>query len=376
ETRAPVPIQAEEGVASLPFLRRFAAEHGWAERLSPYGPPCFFLPDGGVISYEPGGQVELSAAPFASLSALVASLRGAVLPLRAAAREEGIELLTGGIDPQTPVEEVPLQLTGKRYGAMAEYLAGIGRFGARMMRQTASLQVNLDWEGDAPLRWRVLNAAAPYLTAIFANSPVYAGAPTEHRSFRAHAWRELDPSRTGIFSGREDAVAEYLSFALRAPAILRGRDAGGEHLPAGEWIARGELSMEEWRTHLTTLFPEVRPKGFAEVRSIDGQDPEWYAAPLVLLAGIVHHPATLAAAGELLGEPDAELLRRGGQAGLGDAQIARTARDLFELALRGAAGLGEDFVAPGDLESAREFFDRYTRRGLSPADDAHQAVCC
>jgi glutamate--cysteine ligase len=371
-TRAPAPVVAPEGPATLPLLRRHAHRHGWTEKFSAYGPPCFVLPDGGVVSYEPGGQVELSAAPFASASALLKSLRGAVLPLVAAAREEGIELLAVGIDPHNPVEAVPLQLRGARYGRMAEYLAGLGPHGARMMRQTASIQVNLDWAG-APLDvWRVLNAAAPYLTAIFANSPVYAGVPTGHRSARAHAWRELDPARTGAFRGSADPVREYLDFALRAPAILKPWP-GGEARAAGEWIARGEMPEEEWRTHLTTLFPEVRPKGYAEVRSIDMLDAEWWAAPLALLAGITYDPAARRAAAELLGEPEPELLRRAGRVGLGDPEIARVAADLLAVGLEGAAALGEGFLAPADLEAAREFGERYTRRGLAPADDASPA---
>ncbi len=373
DSRAPAPMVAPEGPATLPFLRRHAARQGWTERSSAYGPPCFVLPDGGVVSYEPGGQVELSAPPFGSVGALLDSLRGAVLPLRAAAGEEGIELLSVGIDPHNPVERAPLQLCGPRYGRMAEYFATIGPNGARMMRQTASMQVNLDWPEDPLVAWRVLNAAAPYLTAIFANSPVYHGAPTEHRSVRAHTWRELDPARTGAFHCAGDPVAEYLAFALDAPAMLKPGPSEPVRT-AAEWIERGEFTEEDWRTHLTTLFPEVRPKGFAEVRSVDALDPEWWAAPLVLLSGISRALRGMRAAADLLGVPDPALLRRAGRVGLSDPEIARVARDLFEIGLEGAASLGEAYVPPANLETAREFFERYTRRGLAPADDACPAV--
>ncbi|HEX2189062.1 MAG TPA: glutamate-cysteine ligase family protein [Longimicrobiaceae bacterium] len=373
DTRAPAPIVAPEGPATLPLLRRHAARHGWTERGSPYGPPCFVLPDGGVVSWEPGGQVELSAPPFASASELLSSLRSAMVPLRAAAREEGIELLALGIDPVNPAEAVPLQLRGARYLRMAEHFARLGPDGARMMRQTASVQVNLDWPADPLPLWRLLNAAAPYLTATFANSPVYAGAHTGHRSTRAHAWRGLDPGRTGAFRRDADPAAGYLRFALGAPAILLPWPAG-EAIPAGEWVARGEMTAAEWATHLTTLFPEVRPKGYAEVRSVDAIDPEWYAAPLALLSGIAYHPEGLRAAAELLGDPDPELLRRAGREGLGDEEIARTARDLFAIGLEGAAALGEAYLSAADLETALEFYRRYTRRGLALADDASPAA--
>ncbi|HEX5723981.1 MAG TPA: hypothetical protein VFX98_00870, partial [Longimicrobiaceae bacterium] len=61
-------------------------------------------------------------------------------------------------------------------------------------------------------------------------------------------------------------------------------------------------------------------------------------------------------------------LARAGREGLRDARLAAVARDWCELALRGAAALG-DFFSPADLDEAGEFFARYTRRGLSPADD-------
>ena len=41
-----------------------------------------------------------------------------------------------------------------------------------MMRQTAAFQVSIDFDDEPWLRWRVLNAAAPYVVAIFANSAV------------------------------------------------------------------------------------------------------------------------------------------------------------------------------------------------------------
>ena len=61
--------------------------------------------------------------------------------------------------------------------------------------------------------------------------------------------------------------------------------------------------------------------------------------------------------------------RLAGRAGLGDERIGGVARDLFELALSGAEALGPAFIAPGDLDEARAFFETYTARSLSPADD-------
>ena len=126
---------------------------------------------------------------------------------------------------------------------------------------------------------------------------------------------------------------------------------------------------EEWHDHLTTLFPEVRPRGHLELRSADAMEPRWYAAPLALATGIAYDPGALRAAGDLLGAPDLGLLARAGRTGLHDPVMARTAADLAQIALDGCASLGPAYFHPSDLEVARGFFERYTRRGRCPADD-------
>ena len=370
ETGAQVPVVSQDGLSTLPLLRRFGARHGWREDPSPYGVPQWTLPDGGVISYEPGGQIELSAAASATATELIASLRGTVLPLTDAARDAGIGLLSVGVEPRNPLRGVDLQLPGSRYVRLTNFLRDIGTGGERMMRQTAAMQVSLDFGPEPLFTWRVLNAMAPYVTAIFASSPLYAGGPTGYRSYRARIWRELDGGRTGCFDCA-DPVAEYLDFALAAPALLLGD--GTRWRPFAEWNAEGCAGPDEWRSHLTTLFPEVRPKGFVEVRGADAVAPEWYAAPLVLLAGIVYHLPTLRAAVDLLGPPEPALLHAAGRDGLSDPRIASVARDLADLGMRGAAAL-PGFFSAEDLDEAAEFFERYTHLSRSPADDVLDAL--
>jgi glutamate--cysteine ligase len=362
------PIQAEGLISTLPFLRRFGARHGWREGTTPKGTPCFHLPAGGSVTFEPGGQIEYSSPPCATASGLLTLLRSVVFPLHDAALGEGISLLSVGIDPFNSVREAPLLLGGKRYGTMADYLARRGQAGARMMRQTASFQMSLDLDDEPWLRWRLLNAAAPCMVAIFANSPIYAGRSSGFQSARAQVWRTLDSLRTGLPYDGERPLERYLDFALAAPAMLLP-EVEGEHRTFGEWLSCAAPSTEEWHDHLSTLFPEVRPRGHLEVRSPDAVPPRWYAAPIALAVGISYDPAASYAARDLLGVPDGDLLERAGRLGLRDAALASTAADLFQVALAGCAALGPRYFHPADLEHARAFFDLYTRRGRAPADD-------
>jgi glutamate--cysteine ligase len=361
------PIECAGVTSTLPLLRRFGAGRGWQEGSTAKGTPCFELPEGGAITFEPGGQLEYSTPPCSSASNLLSLLRSVVLPLRAAAADEGIELVASGIDPSNSIEAAPLLLRPRRYERMAQYFATRGPAGARMMRQTASLQLSFDF-GDEPwLRWRVLNALSPYATAMFANSPIYAGQPTGHASERCLVWRSVDPARTGIVYDGDRPVDAYLDFALSAPAILLPA-VDGEYQPFGACLERADYPA--WQEHLSTLFPEVRPRGHVELRSPDAIAPRWYAAPIALMTGLLYHPGSLHAADDLLGTPDAALLDRAGAVGLHDPAMARIAADLSELALSGCRALGANYFSPADLERAADFFDRYTRQGRTPADDA------
>ena len=364
----PLPLETRTGLSTLSILRRAGTAHGWCERRSAKATvPEIALPDGGRITFEPGGQIEISAAPNASLSALVSRLQDTMAAIADAAAPD-VELLSRGIDPRTPIDQVAPQLDAERYRRMLQHFDRIGPSGARMMRQTASFQVCVDG-GPVPERtWRVLNALAPCMVAIFANSRRYAGRETGHRSFRSHVWRSLDPKRTGLLGVQNDVVEEYLTFALGAPAFLKP-DIDDSTASFGEWLARGSATLDDWRAHLSTLFPEVRPRGYFELRSADVVSPTWYAAPLVFVAGLVYHRPSLDAAADILGTPDAELLVRAGRDGLADPTLRAAAPTLCDMALEGCAALGTEFVTQADLERAAEYFDRYTRRGLSPADD-------
>ena len=118
----------EEGPgATLPFLRRHGVRLGWQETRTAKDTPCFVLPAGGTLTFEPGGQLEYSSPACPSPSVLLGLLRGTIVPLRAAAANEGIDLLTVGLDPSNPLECAPLLLHNRRYDRMAEYLASVSQ---------------------------------------------------------------------------------------------------------------------------------------------------------------------------------------------------------------------------------------------------------
>jgi glutamate--cysteine ligase len=250
---------------------------------------------------------------------------------------------------------------------MTQYFESIGPSGIRMMRQTASVQINLEPGNDPFARWTLLNRMAPMLVAIFANSRTYAGEGSGHASYRAHLWRTLDPSRTGLRM-EEPPVESYCDFALNAGWMF-GESSDREYASFAGAVERG-ADESDWDLHLSTLFPEVRPRGYFEVRSPDMVDLPWIAAPIVLVTGVCYHEPTAKAVSELLSHFDSDTLVSAGRHGLADKTIAGAAKDFVELAFKGAEALGTHYISRDDLDILAEFVERYPANGRSPADDA------
>jgi glutamate--cysteine ligase len=206
------------------------------------------------------------------------------------------------------------------------------------------------------------------LVATFANSRHYAGRDTGFASFRSWTWQVLDRTRTGLPWSSVDSETHYAEFALDAPDMFhRGRDGDSE--PFRALIHSGRATRRQLSTHLSTLFPEVRPRRYFEVRSVDALPLSMYAAPVMLLAGLMLDEAVLAAADEILGTPDSAWLARAARAGLRDSTVARRAVAVSRLALE-VCGSRPDLCLAADVAAATSFFTRFTEHARSPADAA------
>jgi glutamate--cysteine ligase len=365
----PCPLEEmpDGTLSTLGFLRPYGAALGWRERRSAKGAPYFALPNGATLTFEPGGQLELCTPPSESISALLRESRALLDGLRSGAEDAGIRLISVGIDPSNAIDQVPLQLDSARYVEMTRYFESIGPSGVRMMRQTAATQVSVDGGAEPGERWRLLCDVAPYLNAIFANSPRYAGVDTGFQSFRAHCWRELDVSRTGVPHPELPPIEAYTRFALDAVDMMR-RDPSGCYRPFSDWAQEGNWTDAQWTNHLTTLFPEVRPRGHLEVRALDAVESPAVTAACVVIAGLTYDDTAARTARDLVVSADEGVLNRAARCGLHDPAIAETARALAEIGLRGAAALGDDVLAGPELEEAASFFNEWTLRRRSPAD--------
>jgi glutamate--cysteine ligase len=333
--------------------------------LDTAGPP----PRGSTITYEPGGQLELSSPAFHGPTACWQALDEDATHVRAALAGEGVLLLPTAIDPFRSPRR---QLSHPRYDAMEAYFDAIGdELGRVMMTSTASVQVNVDIgrdPADRDRRWRLLHTVGPTMVAAFANSPTHAGSPTGWRSGRQRVWQGLDRERTAAPPGA-DPVQAWTDYLLDARVMLEQRDDGDWTVPPGPTFHdrlahEGGPSTDDLTLHMTTLWPPVRPRGWFEVRYLDAQPWEWWPVPVAVLSALVDDPVAAAAA---------DLACRGlddwtgaARDGLGSPGLQRAALACFDAARSALVRRGEH---PDLVARVTAFRDRYTCAGRCPADD-------
>jgi len=356
-TKRPALTAGDQKPSTSEILARVGKREGWTEQSAGVDPSAWQLADGARISFEPGGQLEISSTPHATASSVIQSTRALVDLLRDAMAADGIDLVAAGVDPYNDIGVVPLQLHRERYVGMTHYFESVGPSGVRMMRQTAALQINVERGPDPLQRWLLLNAIAPAVVALFSNSATYAGKRTNHASYRAHLWRTLDHSRTGIAYDEKDPVAGYLKFALDAFAMRSGNKTH-PYSTFREWMRGADISLDDWYFHLSTLFPEVRPKEYFELRSADTIEPESLAAPVVFVTSITYDRESAQRAFEIVGTPNPDLLELAGIKGVTHPALHRMSRALADIALDGAQSLGENYISARDVQTASEYFDR------------------
>lgn len=308
ETGKAIRYSGARGVEAV--LRALAEEHGW-EPQEEDGHVIGLGRQKAQIHLEPGGQIELSGEPCDSIHCTYAESARHVRELVGVAEKLGIVFLGLGMQPVSRVEEIEW-VPKRRYRIMAPYMATVGKLGHRMMKQTATVQANIDFsdERDAMAKFRTAMGLTPIITAMFANSPISDGALNGYRSFREHIWTETDKDRCGLLAfafSPHVSFAHYVEYALDVPMYFIIRDGHWVDctgVPFRRFLSRGHKGhyamMEDWELHLTTLFPEVRIKRYMEIRSADSLPPELMPAMPALIKGVLYDPDCLEAAWDLV----------------------------------------------------------------------------
>ncbi|MGB1494688.1 MAG: glutamate--cysteine ligase, partial [Paracoccaceae bacterium] len=225
DTLKPIPYNGKGSVKSL--LVGLKDNYGW-EPVFEAGNIIGLTKDGANVSLEPGGQLELSGAPLASIHETCDEVNTHLNQVKNIADKLGIGFIGLGAAPTWKHHEMPLMPKG-RYRLMTDYMDKVGTMGKTMMYRTCTVQVNLDFESESDMvkKMRVAIALQPVSTALFSNSPFFEGKLTNCKSWRSRVWRDLDASRTGtipfIFKPTF-GFERWVEYALDVPMYFVYRD--------------------------------------------------------------------------------------------------------------------------------------------------------
>ncbi|MEN3331388.1 MAG: glutamate--cysteine ligase [Blastocatellia bacterium] len=336
----------------------------------------------GRLTLEPGGQVEFSGAPHASLTEVERGLRQFAARLTEIAAAQNVIFIASGFDPLRRIDE-QRWIAKARYDIMRPYLRKRGARAWDMMCRTAAIQANLDYSDlpDLARKFALATRLAPVAAAIFANSPFENGKLSGYKSTRYRAWLDTDPDRTGpapVALDDEFSVERFLDYVAGVPMLFIRReenyiDVAGHSF--GEYLAGCGCPMtpifQDFTDHLTTIFTEARLKPHIEQRSMDCGSIEMAMAAMAFWKGLMYDRAALESGLALAprltpgeyAEFQLDVARRGLEASIKNVPLITLAADAIQIA---RAGLQR--IAAHELHYLDLLEERVIRERVSNAD--------
>ena len=274
-----VDYSRENGIYDL--LRTFAKLDNWEYITDDYN--IIGLKKGlDTITLEPGGQLELSLHPEKEIAAIKTKIDNFNKKIMPILKRYEINLLEYGISPVSTYKHINI-IPKKRYHIMADYLWGI--LSDVMMRETAGIQACFDFssEEDAIRKFRIANILSPFMTAMFANSPIRGGVDTGYKTFRGLSWLNTDSERCEfmskkLFDAKSDyKFKDYTEEVIQTPMIFIVRNEKPIKIMGkinfAQFIEHGfegySATLEDFKLHANLYFPEVRLRNFIEIRNHD-----------------------------------------------------------------------------------------------------------
>ena len=369
-------VPYEDGVCNV--LRTIARDDNWDYITDDFN-IIGLKQNHDTVTLEPGCQFEMSLEPEFTIKKLEEKINAFNKKIAPILERNNMKLLEYGVSPVSTHKSISL-IPKKRYHIMARYLWGI--LSDVMMRETAGSHCCIDFESEEDLmkKFETASKLSPFITAMFANSPIRGGVYTGYKSFRALSWLNTDNDRCG-FAGnlkKEFSIDDYINCVLDSPMIFITR----ENLPIQingritfrDFMNKGfegfEAAIEDFELHANLYFPEVRLRNFIEIRNHDCVGKGLQYSLLAIYKGILYDKYAISEFDELMQDfsvRDITELRynvpkSAMQSKIGKYMVSEIAPKILEIAEKALIGGGyhEDYY----LDPVKE----YVEKGICPAD--------
>lgn len=263
--------------------------------------------DHGSLTLEPGCALEYSGPSLPSCTAALNEFRIVIDKIKPIIHSFGGALILLGNAPfgfngrENWLPKSRVKVQGDYFTNKAD-----GHSGLMVMSQICSLQVCLDINTqDFSDKLRVSTILAPIMAALSANSCIDHGTPDKFAARRQLVWLESDTLRTGtpptLFSEKEHhyKLDEYIEWLLDMPMMFYIRGGCYRELPRRPfraWLSTplpdgSAPTIADWKTHLSSVFPDVRVRQYLEFRVMDAPHPSLLAPLITLFTSLMYDPA-------------------------------------------------------------------------------------
>ena len=251
------------------------------------------------ITLEPGNQVELSGAKLKSIHLVCNESYKFLDELKEACKKINLKMMSVSFDPFTKLQSVP-KTPKQRYEIMTNEMPKKGELSLHMMYQTCGTQINLDYtsEKDFVKKFKLSSFLVPISIAIFANSSIVENKNSGYLSYRSKVWQHTARAGLPKYFLEDMNFEKYADMAMKMPLLFVLKDSN--HLNAAgktfkDFVA-GNLSIVnnakptngDFKTHLATIFTEVRLKQYIEIRSFDTCEWDCHCGGPALYVGLLY----------------------------------------------------------------------------------------
>lgn len=338
----------------------------------------------GAITLEPGCQFELSLLPKENIHSIKQELDKHNTLTGIMGDFMDFNWLGYGVQPVSTYHNINI-IPKKRYEFMTEYLPRVANLPLIMMRETAGVQVAFDYssEQDAIRKLSLTLKLSPIVSTMFSNSPIRDGKDTGYKSFRASSWLDTDPKRCGLISEKlldnpsDFSFNDYIETILDVPMIFIEKDS--KCIPLNgitfrEYMNKGfkeyQATIDDWYSHLSLYFPDVRLKNYIEIRNHDSQRADLILAIPALWKGLIYEKQVLEETEELLSKfnySDFEEIRHSGpklglEYKIKNIKLSEIAKEIVRISKEGLIKQNQ-----GE-ETYIEPLEELVKQGLTPAD--------
>jgi glutamate--cysteine ligase len=252
-------------------------------------------------SIEPGGQIEWASTPQRSLHDLQIELNDHQKRLNYLLTNYQLYTIDLAVEPIYLPNEIDF-IDHKKYELMHELFIRTGKHGPWMMRNTTSIQINIDIlsKTDAEGMAFLADCLTPFCALMFANGPFMAGKPANNSNHRYNIWNDTDPSRCGdLFNhgihSEDQLLDKFVNIVLDAPSIFTvssGNDIKKFDGSLKQWLQALDhsnlLDEHEINNALHQIFTHVRfKKHVLEVRGTDRPPKGFEMAPVAFWVGLL-----------------------------------------------------------------------------------------